>query len=147
MRDGHASEDASAENTALINALRNGGDLLNVFGDFPTLRDPRHADAYSPLWDAQLGLWTQKAVNEGLNTRQIDEVVVFNLAATPSTQPQGRPLRMAPQESTSTVRSSGSLTRLRPPILPRPSRTRSSRQGSQGVASVDPLLALRCVSL
>jgi hypothetical protein len=82
VRDGHASEDASAENTALIYALRHGGDLLNVFGDFPTLRDPRHADAYSPLWDAQLGLWTQKAVDQGLNMRQIDEVVVFNLAAT-----------------------------------------------------------------
>jgi hypothetical protein len=82
VKDGHASEDASAENTALINALRNGGDLLNVFGDFPTLRDPRHADAYSPLWDAQLGLWTDKAVKAGLNTRQIDENVVFNLAAT-----------------------------------------------------------------
>src|SRR2546421_452135 len=82
VRDGHASEDASADNPALINALRNGGDLLNVFGDFPTLRDPRHADAYSPLWDAQLGQWTQKAVNEGLNTRQIDEVVVFNPVAT-----------------------------------------------------------------
>jgi hypothetical protein len=80
--DGHAAEDASASNTALINALRNGGDLLNVFGDFPTLKDPRHADAYSPLWDAQLGLWTQKAINEGLNTRQIDENQVFNLAAT-----------------------------------------------------------------
>ncbi len=82
VRDGHASEDASAGNTALINALRNGGHLLNVFGDFPTLADPRHAQAYSPLWDAQLGLWTQKAINAGLNTRQIDEVVVFNLAAT-----------------------------------------------------------------
>jgi hypothetical protein len=81
VKDGHASEDASAVNTALIDALRNGGDLLNVFGDFPTLSDPRHADAYSPLWDAQLGLWTDKAVNEGLNTRQIDEVQVFNLAA------------------------------------------------------------------
>ncbi len=80
--DGHASEDASADNTALINALRNGGDLLNVFGDFPTLRDPRHADAYSPLWDAQLGQWTQKAIDEGFNRRQIDEVVIFNLAAT-----------------------------------------------------------------
>jgi hypothetical protein len=80
--DGHASEDASAGNTALINALRFGGDLLNVFGDFPTLEDPRHADAYSPLWDAQLGLWTEKAVRMGLNKRQIDEVVVFNLAAT-----------------------------------------------------------------
>jgi len=82
VKDGHASEDASAGNTALINALRNGGDLLNVFGDFPTLSDPRHADAYSPLWDAQLGLWTPKAISEGLNTRQVDENVVFNLAAT-----------------------------------------------------------------
>jgi len=82
VRDGHTSEDASADNTALINALRNGGDLLNVFGDFPTLADPRHADAYSPLWDAQLGLWTDKAVKAGLNTRQIDENVVFNLADT-----------------------------------------------------------------
>ena len=82
INDGHAAEDASAGNTALINALRHGGDLLNVFGDFPTLKDPRHAQAYSPLWDAQLGLWTPKAVKEGLNTRQIDENVVFNLAAT-----------------------------------------------------------------
>ena len=62
VKDGFASQDACAGNTALINALRNGGDLLNVFGDFPTLTDPRHADAYSPLWDAQLGLWTPKAV-------------------------------------------------------------------------------------
>jgi len=82
IRDGHASEDASAGNSALIDSLRNGGDLLNVFGDFPTETDPRHAQAYSPLWDAQLGLWTQKAVQQGLNKRQIDEVQVFNLAAT-----------------------------------------------------------------
>ena len=82
VKDGHAAEDASADNTTLIKALRNGGDLLNVFGDFPTLSDPRHAQAYSPLWDAQLGLWNAKAVQQGLNTRQIDEVQVFNLAAT-----------------------------------------------------------------
>jgi hypothetical protein len=82
VKDGHASEDASAGNTALIDALRNGGDLLNVFGDFPTESDPRHSQAYSPLWDAQLGAWTDKAVQQGLNTRQIDEVQVFNLAAT-----------------------------------------------------------------
>jgi hypothetical protein len=80
--DGHAAEDASADNTALIDALRTGGDLLNVFGDFPTLRDPRHAEAYSPLWDAQLGQWTDKAVAQGLDERQTDEVQVFNLAAT-----------------------------------------------------------------
>ena len=66
----------------MIDALRNGGDLLNVLVDFPTLTDPRHADAYSPCRDAQLGLWTPKAVAAGLNTRQIDENQVFNLAAT-----------------------------------------------------------------
>jgi hypothetical protein len=80
--DGNVGEDASAANHGFINALRHGGDLLNVFGDFPTLKDPRHADAYSPLWDAQLGLWTKKAIRRGLDKRQIDEVQVFNLAAT-----------------------------------------------------------------
>jgi hypothetical protein len=94
ITDGHASEDASAANTALINALRNGGDLLNVFGDFPTLTDPRHSQAYSPLWDAQLGQWTQKAIAAGLDKRQIDENVVFNRAATRPdllTGPKGAP--------------------------------------------------------
>jgi hypothetical protein len=80
--DGNVGENASQENTKFIDALRFGGDLLNVFGDFPTLESPRHADAYSPLWDAQLGLWTQKAIKEGLDKRQIDENQVFNLAAT-----------------------------------------------------------------
>ena len=80
IKDGFAAEDASLSNTALINGLRFGGDFLQVFGDFPTLTDPRHADAYSPLWDAQIALWTPKAVSEGLNTRQIDENQVLNLA-------------------------------------------------------------------
>ena len=79
-KDGPISENADQANTAFINAMRYGGDILNVFGDFPTLLSPRHADAYSPLWDAQLGLWTPKAVKEGLNKRQINENEVLNLA-------------------------------------------------------------------
>jgi hypothetical protein len=79
-KDGPISENAVQTNTAFINAMRYGGDILNVFGDFPTLTDPRHADAYSPLWDAQLGMWTPKAIAEGLNKRQIDENQVLNLA-------------------------------------------------------------------
>ena len=35
VKDGYASQDASAGNTKLINALRHSGDLLNVFGDSP----------------------------------------------------------------------------------------------------------------
>ena len=81
VKDGLAQRDASADDHQLIDALRNGGDLLNVFGDFPTETDPRHAQAYSPLWDAQLGRWSDKAVKAGLNRRQVDEVVSFNLAA------------------------------------------------------------------
>jgi hypothetical protein len=79
-KDGPISENAVQSNTKFINAMRYGGDILNVFGDFPTLISPRHADAYSPLWDAQLGLWTPKAVKEGLNKRQKFENDVLNLA-------------------------------------------------------------------
>jgi hypothetical protein len=39
-KDGMVSQDASLADTAFINALRDGGDLLNVFGDFPTLAHP-----------------------------------------------------------------------------------------------------------
>ena len=60
--DGHAGEDASLANRPLLDALAHDGDALNVQGDFPSLADPRHANAYSPLWDAQVGEWTAKAV-------------------------------------------------------------------------------------
>jgi hypothetical protein len=79
-KDSPVSENAVQTNTKFINSLRYGGDLLNVFGDFPTLTDPRHADAYSPLWDAQLALWTPKAVKEGLDKRQTEENRILNLA-------------------------------------------------------------------
>lgn len=80
--DGHNSEDASLSDKPLIDALANkSGDALNVLGDFPSLSDPRHANAYSPLWDAQLGEWTKKAIQQKLNTRQDDENKILNLAA------------------------------------------------------------------
>ncbi len=78
--DGHASEDASMANAALISDLRAGGDTLNVQGDFPTLGDPRHANAYSPLWDAQVGAWTDAAIAKGLNKRQTDENAILQLS-------------------------------------------------------------------
>ncbi len=92
--DGHASEDASLGNTALLAALRNGGDALNVQGDFPTLSDPHRKFAYSPLWEAQFGQWTDKAVRLGLNNRQTDEFRILNLVATRPdllTGPNGTP--------------------------------------------------------
>ncbi len=83
IMDGRNDEDASLANKALLDTLANkDGDTLNVLGDFPSLADPRHANAYSPLWDAQVGQWSKKAVREKLNTRQDDENEILNLAAT-----------------------------------------------------------------
>ncbi len=82
IKDGHATEDANLGNRALLRALAAGGDARNVQGDFPTIADPRHSESYSPLWDAQLGQWTDKAVKAGLNTLQTDENQILNLAAT-----------------------------------------------------------------
>jgi hypothetical protein len=79
--DGHADEDASLKNTDLLKALREGGDALNVQGDFPTLTENNRRAAYSPLWEAQFGEWTAKAVKQGLNTRQTDEFQILKLAA------------------------------------------------------------------
>lgn len=81
IKDGHASEDATLANTALLHALADGGDALNVQGDFPTLSQDNRRDAYSPLWEAQFGQWTPKAIAEGLNTRQTDEFQILRLAA------------------------------------------------------------------
>ena len=39
-KDGPISENAVQTNTKFINAMRYGGDILNVFGDFPTLLSP-----------------------------------------------------------------------------------------------------------
>jgi len=118
-----------------------GGDILNVFGDFPTLLSPRHADAYSPLWDAQLGLWTPKAVKAGLNKRQTEENQVLNLAfshpdlltgVNPAT---GKPQLYGSVGVDINCASSAIPPRhLRPPTLPT-SRVPSSHQGNRPAAA------------
>ncbi len=80
IQDGMNNRDANLGDKQLLDALANhDGDTFNVLGDFPSLADPRHANAYSPLWDAQVGEWTAKALREGLNTRQDDENEIINL--------------------------------------------------------------------
>jgi len=79
--DGHNAEDANMSTMGLLQALHDGGDARNVQGDFPTLDSPRHANAYSPLWDAQVGVWTKAAIAKGLNKLQTDENQILELAA------------------------------------------------------------------
>jgi len=54
-------------------ALTDGaGDPLNVLGGIPTI-----ATDYSPLWDVNLGEWSQKAIDNGYTSRLIEEFQIF----------------------------------------------------------------------
>lgn len=70
---GNLGKEATLANSSTL------GSPLNVQGDFPSLDDPRHANAYSPLWDVQLGVWSKSAVASGKNVRQTDENQILNL--------------------------------------------------------------------
>jgi hypothetical protein len=53
-------------NSALGDAGANGP--INLFGGIPTV-----ATDYSPLWDLNVGEWTQEAIDNGYRSRMIDE--------------------------------------------------------------------------
>jgi hypothetical protein len=55
--------------------LGEGTGPLNVFGGVPTL-----ALDYSPLWDLNLGIWSQDAVDSGYRSRMIDEFQYLGMA-------------------------------------------------------------------
>jgi hypothetical protein len=91
--DGRNPEEATPQNMALMEALRRGGDSRNVLDTFPTLRDPALARLYSPLWDLQMGRWSDEAVAQGRNTAQTDSNQIRQLAAQGVvTAPDGAPL-------------------------------------------------------
>jgi hypothetical protein len=51
-----------------------GKSPLNVVGGIPTV-----ATDYSPLWDVNIGEWTQKAVSKGFRSRVIEEFQILGL--------------------------------------------------------------------
>ena len=58
----------------LFSALVDGQSPLNVLGGIPTV-----ATDYSPLWDANVGEWTQSAVEKGYRSRVTDEFQILGL--------------------------------------------------------------------
>ena len=58
----------------LNSAIRDGLAPLQVIGGIPTV-----ALDYSPLWDVNLGQWTQNAINRGYRARINDEFQYLNL--------------------------------------------------------------------
>lgn len=81
IADGRNAEDLNLGNTDLLEALRLGGDAHNVLDVFPTLRNRRLAELYTPDWDLHLGVWSDEAVAAGLNTAQADANTIRRLAA------------------------------------------------------------------
>ena len=71
----------------LNSLLLEEGGPLNLFGGVPTI-----ALDYSPLWDMNLGEWTQEAIDNGYRSRMIDEFQYLGLAAQGwITGPEGKP--------------------------------------------------------
>ena len=53
-------------------ALSGEGSPLNVLGGIPTV-----ATDYSPLWDLNLGVWTQEAIDNGYRSRPTEEFAIL----------------------------------------------------------------------
>jgi len=59
----------------LNSALSDGRGPLNVLGGIPTI-----ATDYSPLWDVNLGEWTQTAIDNGYRSRLTEEFAILGFA-------------------------------------------------------------------
>ncbi len=72
----------------LTSTLIDGGmSPINVFGGVPTI-----ALDYSPMWDMNLGVWTQKAIDLGYRSRLIEEFQILGFAQQGwITGPDGKP--------------------------------------------------------
>jgi hypothetical protein len=59
----------------LAAAINDGETPFNVLGGIPTI-----ATDYSPLWDVNLGVWTDRAISLGVRARLIDEFQILSFA-------------------------------------------------------------------
>ena len=67
--------------------LGEGNGPLNLFGGVPSI-----ALDYSPLWDMNLGVWTQEAIDNGYRSRMIDEFQYLGMVEGGwITAPEGQP--------------------------------------------------------
>ncbi|MDX2211770.1 MAG: hypothetical protein SFY66_00650 [Oculatellaceae cyanobacterium bins.114] len=71
----------------LNSAIADGASPLNVFGGIPTI-----ATDYSPMWDFNLGVWTQDAIARGYRSRLTEEFQILGFAQQGwITGPDGKP--------------------------------------------------------
>ena len=66
--------DENPQRQGLNSAIIDGRSPLNVLGGIPTI-----ATDYSPLWDVNLGLWTQEAKDKNYDSRVSEEFQILGL--------------------------------------------------------------------
>jgi len=88
--------DAAVANGKVLDALRRGGDVSNIFSDMPSDFGNSNPLEYSPAWDLQVGVYSDAAVAAGQNGLQTDAVEIAQLAAAGVvTAPGGLPMGSA----------------------------------------------------
>jgi hypothetical protein len=88
--------DAAVANPRVLEALRRGADVSNIFSDMPRNFGNSQRREYSPAWDLQVGVYSDAAVAKGRNGLKTDAAVVLRLAARGViTAPGGLPLGSA----------------------------------------------------
>jgi len=91
-----AGRDAAVANPDVLDALRRGCDVSNIFSDMPKTFKNSNQRQYSPAWDLQVGVYSKPAVAAGQNGLQTDIDEVRQLVARGLvTAPGGLPLGSA----------------------------------------------------
>ncbi len=67
--------DGNPQRQGFNSALSGEGSPLNVFGGIPTI-----ATDYSPLWDLNVGVWTQEAIDNDYRSRLTEEFAILGFA-------------------------------------------------------------------
>lgn len=70
--DGSTTPEVNPQRQGFNSAIRGEGGPLNILGGIPTI-----ATDYSPLWDLNLGEWTQDAVDRGYRSRATEEFQIL----------------------------------------------------------------------
>ena len=88
--------DAAVANPEVLDALRRGADVSNIFSDMPRTSGNSDRREYSPAWDLQVGVYSDAAVTAGMNGLKTDADRVRRLARQGVvTAPGGLPLGSA----------------------------------------------------
>jgi hypothetical protein len=66
--------EVNPQRQGLNSAITDGRGPLNVLGGIPTI-----ATDYSPIWDVNLGEWTQEAIAKGYRSRMTDEFQILGM--------------------------------------------------------------------